>query len=72
MTEPAVFGAGEYQVGKAELVDPAQALNRSTVDQSVFERIRVDKAMYRISIRSLPLKIHGSLGHNLGVDILAL
>ena len=47
--EAAVLGAGVDQEGQAELVDPAQALERTAADERGLERVGVDEAVDRVA-----------------------
>ena len=47
--EAAVLGAGIDQEGEAELMNEAQALQRTAVDQRRFERVGFDEAVDRIA-----------------------
>jgi hypothetical protein len=49
VAEAAVLGAGEDQEGEAELVDEAQALDRTAVDQGGLQRVGTDEAVDRIA-----------------------
>ncbi len=49
VAEAAVLGAGKDQVGEPELVDEAQALQRTAVDQRRLEVVGADEAVNRIA-----------------------